>query len=35
MGEGNGSRKVNPNLVAEIVSSYVAKNSVAVDQVGN
>ena len=34
MGEGNGSRKVNPNLVAEIVSSYVAKNSVPVDQVG-
>jgi len=28
MAEGSGSQKVNPNLVAEIVSSYVAKNSV-------
>ena len=35
MAEGGGSQQVNPNLVAEIVSSYVAKNSVAVDQVGN
>src|SRR5271169_1606855 len=34
MAEGSGSQKVNPNLVAEIVSSYVAKNSVPVDQVG-
>jgi predicted transcriptional regulator len=34
MAEGSGSHKVNPNLVAEIVSSYVAKNSVPVDQVG-
>ena len=34
MAEGSGSLKVNPNLVAEIVSSYVAKNSVPVDQVG-
>src|SRR5215469_3558317 len=25
MAEGSGSQKVNPNLVAEIVSSYVAK----------
>jgi predicted transcriptional regulator len=33
MAEGSGSQKVNPNLVAEIVSSYVAKNSVPVDQV--
>ena len=35
MAEGSGLQKVNSNLVAEIVSSYVAKNSVAVDQVGN
>ena len=34
MAEGSGSQKVNPNLIAEIVSSYVAKNSVPVDQVG-
>ena len=34
MAEGNGSQKVNPNLVPDIVSSYVAKNSVPVDQVG-
>jgi predicted transcriptional regulator len=34
MAEGSGSQKVNPNLVAEIVSNYVAKNSVPVDQVG-
>jgi predicted transcriptional regulator len=34
MAEGSGSQKVNPNLVAEIVSSYVAKNGVAVDQMG-
>ena len=33
MAEGSDSQKVNPNLVAEIVSSYVAKNSVPVDQV--
>jgi predicted transcriptional regulator len=33
MAEGSGSLKVNPNLVAEIVSSYVAKNSVPVDQI--
>ena len=33
MAEGSGSQKVNPNLVAEIVSNYVAKNSVPVDQV--
>jgi predicted transcriptional regulator len=30
----SGSQKVNPNLVVEIVSRYVAKNSVPVDQVG-
>jgi len=34
MAEGSDSQKVNPNLVAEIVSSYVAKNSVPVDEVG-
>jgi predicted transcriptional regulator len=34
MAEGSGSQKVNPNLVAEIVASHVAKNSVPVDQVG-
>ena len=34
MAEGSGSQKVNPNLVADIVSSYVAKNSVPVDEVG-
>src|SRR5271168_4987106 len=34
MAEGSGSQKVNPSLVAKIVSSYVAKNSVPVDQVG-
>jgi predicted transcriptional regulator len=34
MAEGSGSQKVNPNLVAKIVSSYVAKNGVPVDQVG-
>jgi predicted transcriptional regulator len=34
MAEGSGLQKVNSNLVAEIVSSYVAKNSVPVDQVG-
>jgi predicted transcriptional regulator len=28
MAEGDSSEKVSPNLVAEIVSSYVAKNSV-------
>jgi hypothetical protein len=31
---GSGSQKVNPNLVVEIVSRYVAKNSVPVDQMG-
>jgi predicted transcriptional regulator len=34
MADGSGSQKVNPNLVAGIISSYVAKNSVPVDQVG-
>ena len=34
MAEAGRAQKVDPNLVAEIVRSYVAKNSVAVDQVG-
>jgi predicted transcriptional regulator len=34
MAEDGSPQKVSPNLVAEIVSSYVAKNSVPVDQVG-
>jgi predicted transcriptional regulator len=33
MAEGS-SENVDPHLVAEIVRSYVAKNSVAVDQIG-
>lgn len=34
MAEDNSSLNVDPHLVAEIVSSYVAKNSIAVDQLG-
>ena len=34
MAEAGHAQKVDPGLVAEIVRSYVAKNSVAVDQVG-
>ena len=34
MAEGSSSQKVSPHLVAEIVSSFVAKNRVPVDQVG-
>ena len=34
MADDSGAQKVDPGLVAEIVSSYVAKNSVAVDQLG-
>jgi predicted transcriptional regulator len=34
MAEDSGSPNVNPHLVAEIVSNYVAKNSIAVDQLG-
>ena len=34
MAEDSSSQNVNPHLVAEIVSSYVAKNSVAIDQLG-
>ena len=34
MTEDNGAETVNPGLVAEIVRSYLAKNSIAVDQIG-
>ena len=34
MAEGSSSQNVDPHLVAEIVSSYVAKNSIEVDQLG-
>ena len=34
MSEDNRSPKVDPHLVAEIVRGYVAKNSIAVDQLG-
>ena len=34
MVEDSSTEKVNPGLVAEIVSSYVGKNSIAVDQIG-
>lgn len=34
MVDDSGAQKVDPGLVVEIVSSYVAKNSVAVDQLG-
>src|ERR1700753_4508804 len=34
MAEDGSSQNVNPRLVAEIVRSYVGKNSVAVDQLG-
>ena len=34
MAEDGSSPKVDSNLVAEIVSSYVRKNSVAIDQLG-
>jgi predicted transcriptional regulator len=33
MAEENSGQKVDPGLVADIVSGYVAKNSVGVDQV--
>ena len=35
MAETGRARNVDPGLVAEIVRSYVAKNSVAADQLGN
>jgi predicted transcriptional regulator len=34
MAEDSSTENVNPALVAEIVSSYVGKNSIAVDQIG-
>jgi predicted transcriptional regulator len=34
MAEDRSTEKVNPRLVAEIVSSYVGKTSIAVDQIG-
>ena len=34
MAEDSSTEKVNPGLVAEIVSSYVGKNSIAIDQIG-
>jgi predicted transcriptional regulator len=34
MADDSSAQKVDPKLVAEIVSSYVAKNSIGVDQVG-
>jgi predicted transcriptional regulator len=35
MAETGRARNIDPGLVAEIVCSYVAKNSVAADQLGN
>jgi predicted transcriptional regulator len=35
MAETGRAQNVNPGLVAEIVRSYVAKNSIAADQLGN
>jgi predicted transcriptional regulator len=32
--EDSGAARVDPSLIAEIVSSYVGKNSIAVDQLG-
>ena len=34
MSEDSSSQNVDPHFVAEIVRSYVAKNGVAVDQLG-
>jgi predicted transcriptional regulator len=34
MADDSSAQKVDPSLVAEIVSSYVAKNSIGVDQIG-
>jgi predicted transcriptional regulator len=34
MAEGSISQKVDPNLVAEIVSSYVGNNGFAIDGLG-
>src|SRR5271156_5054959 len=35
MADDSNAQKVDPSLVAEIVSSYVAKNSIGVDQIGD
>jgi predicted transcriptional regulator len=34
MDNDSGEQKVDPSMVAEIVRSYVAKNSIAIDQIG-
>ena len=34
MDNDSSEQKVDPSVVAEIVSSYVAKNSIAIDQIG-
>jgi predicted transcriptional regulator len=34
MADDSSARKVDTGLIAEIVSSYVAKNSIGVDQIG-
>ena len=34
MADADSTHKADPILVAEIVRSYVAKNSIAVDQIG-
>ena len=34
MDNDSGEKKVDPSMVAEIVSSYVTKNSIAIDQIG-
>jgi len=34
MADDSNAQRVDPSLVAEIVSSYVAKNSIGVDQIG-
>jgi hypothetical protein len=35
MADDSSTQKVDPSLVAEIVASYVAKNSIGVDQIGS
>ncbi len=35
MADDSNAQKVDPSLIAEIVSSYVAKNSIGVDQIGD
>ena len=34
MDDDSSEQKVDPSMVAEIVSRYVAKNSIAIDQIG-